>query len=238
MLVWLRAAFFKRWLRNRRIKFPLTYEKLPKDATLIIEEGVSVGNLKVMISHLSIGSMSYIRSGGELINVSSIGRYCSIGNGVILGQERAGHPLNWVSSHPFQYTGTGLNYENLGPPATIGHDVWIGRDAIIMEGVRVGIGAVIAARSVVTNDVPDYAIVAGVPARIIRYRHKKEIINALLDSEWWDIPLNELKKMDLSQPEIFIKYISLSKVRKSARPICVKLTKNSYIDFCAGRSSE
>ena len=73
-------------------------------------------------------------------------------------------------------------------PIHIGHDVWIGYGAIIMDGVTIGTGAVVAAAAVVTKDVPPYAIVAGVPARIIRYRFDDDTIRRLLESRWWDFP--------------------------------------------------
>ena len=77
---------------------------------------------------------------------------------------------------------------------TIGHDVWIGTRAIVLDGITVGNGAVIAANSVVTKDVPPYAIVAGVPAKIIKYRFNDDKINKLNDSKWWELDLNEIKQ--------------------------------------------
>ena len=71
---------------------------------------------------------------------------------------------------------------------TIGNDVWIGRNAIIMDGVTVGTGAIVGAAAVVTKDVPPYAIVAGVPARIIRYRFDEGTVKRLLANRWWDYP--------------------------------------------------
>ena len=77
-------------------------------------------------------------------------------------------------------------------------------DAMVMEGVKVGTGAVIATRAVVTRDVPPYAIVAGVPARVIKYRHSPELIADLLASAWWDMPLEQLLRLPLPQPEAFV----------------------------------
>lgn len=121
---------------------------------LQLEEGCAISRVQAAFSTLHVGTMTYIRSESELLNVSRIGRFCSIGNSVVIGQEKAGHPLDWVSTHPMQYTGTPLHYVERGEPAEIGHDVWIGREAMIMEGVKVSTGAVIAARSLVTCDVP------------------------------------------------------------------------------------
>ncbi|TLU65218.1 CatB-related O-acetyltransferase [Thalassotalea litorea] len=75
---------------------------------------------------------------------------------------------------------------------TIGNDVWIGARAIILDGVKIGDGAIIAANAVVTKDVPPYAIVTGVPAKINSYRFEKERINELLKLKWWDLPIEEV----------------------------------------------
>ena len=81
------------------------------------------------------------------------------------------------------------------PPCHIGNDVWIGRNAVIKDGVTVGDGAIIGTSAVVTKDVPPYAIVVGVPARIIRYRFSPEIIEALLELRWWDLPLEKIQHL-------------------------------------------
>ncbi|MGE6792485.1 CatB-related O-acetyltransferase [Pseudomonas guineae] len=204
MFRYLNALFWRSWLNKRSVKFSGDLRSLRKKSMLQVEEGVTVGQVTLNFRELKIGAMSYIRSGGELGNISQIGRFCSIGNDVVLGQDKAAHPLHWVSTHPFQFTDHRLTYEADLAPAEIGHDVWIGRDAMVMEGVRVGTGAVIAARSVVTRDVPPYGIVAGVPARLIKFRHPPEVVAGLLDSAWWDRPLAALMEMPLAQPEDFI----------------------------------
>lgn len=204
----LKASFCRRWLHKRQLKLGADIHTLPSKAVLVMEEGASVGKVLSAFDHLHIGAMSYVRSASELLNVSRIGRFCSIGNAVVIGQERAGHPLDWVSSHPFQFTGTELHYSALGKPVEIGHDVWIGREAMIMEGVIVATGAVIAARSLVTRDVPPYAVVAGTPARVIRYRHPPQVIAALLTSAWWELPVSVLQTLPLNEPESFLSAVS------------------------------
>jgi acetyltransferase-like isoleucine patch superfamily enzyme len=191
-------------LRRCGIKFSPRLAGLPKHARLVLEEGVSLGSVTMGFRALSIGAMSYIRSSTELLNVSRIGRYCSIGSGVVLGQDRAGHPLGWVSSHPFQHAKAEFHYDSRQSPLEIGHDVWIGREAMLLEGIVVGTGAVVAARALVTRDVPPYAIVAGVPAKVVRFRHSPEVIQELLHSAWWNAPVQLLLEHPLNQPESFL----------------------------------
>lgn len=97
---------------------------------------MTIARVRLESRDLSVGALTYIRSGSELFNISRIGRFCSIGNGVILGQDKAAHPLDWVSTHPFQFTDSNFPYEGGIAPAELGHDVWIGRDAMVMEGSR------------------------------------------------------------------------------------------------------
>lgn len=125
-----------------------------------------------------------------------IGRYCSIAGGVsiLTSQE---HHLEWVSTFPFQIIfgddrGLPIPSRSKGN-VSIGHDVWIGTEALILSGVSIGHGAVIAARSVVTKDVPPYAIVAGVPARVIRHRFDPATIASLLRIAWWDWPREKIE---------------------------------------------
>ncbi len=120
----------------------------------------------------------------------SIGSFCSISRGVVIVTGGV-HPVNWVSTFPFraQWHLPGAYADGIPTSdgdIVIGSDVWIGTEAMILSGVTIGDGAVIAARSVVTRDVPPYAIVAGVPARIIRYRFDQCIIDQLLEIKWWE----------------------------------------------------
>jgi virginiamycin A acetyltransferase len=126
-----------------------------------------------------------------------VGRFCSIAPGVsiLLGGE---HHVEWVTTYPFSM----LFPEAAGFPGyplssgdvVLGNDVWIGQEALILSGVRLGNGCVVAARSVVTRDVPPYAIVAGAPARIVKYRFDESIRQALDRIAWWDWPLAAVKE--------------------------------------------
>ncbi|KIO35065.1 type B chloramphenicol O-acetyltransferase [Shewanella sp. cp20] len=120
-----------------------------------------------------------------------IGNYCSIGSGaVFMMAGNQGHRSDWVSSFPFFYqqgdcfSGAQDGFVRAGD-TLIGNDVWIGSEAMIMPGVTVGDGAVIASRAVVTKDVPAYAIVGANPAKLIRYRFQDEEIAMLTEMQWW-----------------------------------------------------
>lgn len=138
---------------------------------------------------------------------TEVGNFCSIGVDVILGPSQ--HPTNWLTTHPFPY----LSYKKLERvnyaqktfeavrPVKVGNDVWIGDRAIVMDGLTIGDGAIVAANAVVTKDVPPYAIVAGVPAKILRYRFDKPLIDKLLKLKWWDMPDEEIVKLPLDHPE-------------------------------------
>jgi acetyltransferase-like isoleucine patch superfamily enzyme len=132
-------------------------------------------------------------AGGKL----KIGSYCAIAPKVtiLLGGE---HHHDWVSGYPFS-----LLYDNAselpGYPftkgdVTIGNDVWIGYDALILSGVTIGDGGVIAARSLVTRDVEPFEVVGGVPAKHIRYRFDERTVKSLLEIAWWKWPREEIER--------------------------------------------
>lgn len=120
-----------------------------------------------------------------------IGSYCSIGSGaafIMAGNQ--GHRSDWISTFPFFYQNDANfshaidGYKRVGN-TIVGNDVWIGSEAMIMGGVTIGNGAIIASRAVVTKDVPPYSIVGGNPAKHIRYRFTKDEITLLLEMQWW-----------------------------------------------------
>jgi acetyltransferase-like isoleucine patch superfamily enzyme len=122
--------------------------------------------------------------------VSEIGAFCSLAGNI--GISFGDHPLDLISTSPaFFLSDFGLTEKDrldLVPAQekiVIGHDVWIGRDVTLLTGVTIGTGAVVAAGAVVTKDVPPYAVVAGVPAKLLRYRFDEETRNRILDSRWW-----------------------------------------------------
>lgn len=101
---WLRNYLWKRWLRRQGVKLSLGPNGLAKHSTLHLETPVALGDVEITARSLRIGAHTYMRS-GSLLMVGEIGRFCSIGQGVVIGQDPHGHPLSWLSSHPFQYDG-------------------------------------------------------------------------------------------------------------------------------------
>ena len=135
----------------------------------------------------------------------SIGNFCSIASGVVI-LANADHPTHLPSIFPFRST---LFTKEARPgkdspnpdvvsrgPVNIGHDVWIGTNAIVLSGVTIGTGAVIGAGAIVTKDIPPYAIAVGNPARVVRYRFAPEIIERLLRSEWWLLPDEAIRTLE------------------------------------------
>ncbi|MFQ6371757.1 type B chloramphenicol O-acetyltransferase [Shewanella sp. YIC-542] len=121
-----------------------------------------------------------------------IGNFCAIGSGaVFMMAGNQGHRTDWISTFPFFYQqdtpafANGADGFQRAGDTVIGHDVWIGTEAMIMPGVRVGNGAVIASRAVVTKDVAPYEIVGANPAKHIRFRFEPEHIHMLQHMQWW-----------------------------------------------------
>lgn len=159
----------------------------------------------VQVTDSAMGDYSYLGRRSRLIH-ARVGKFCSISNDCAIGMGT--HSLNNISTSSLftaHKNGTGVSWtnENLFEEHSyvrIGNDVWIGQRAMVMGGVSIGNGAVIGAGAIVTKDVPPYAIVGGVPAKIIRYRFPDDVIEKLEFSKWWLLPDEELKKnMNLFQ---------------------------------------
>jgi virginiamycin A acetyltransferase len=146
-----------------------------------------------------VGSFSYTGKNTTILH-AQIGKFCSISWNVTVGG--ADHDYTRICQHSILYNSKEFfndidlieTYDRYKEEVVIGHDVWIGASAFVKRGVRIGNGAVIGANSVVTTDVPRYAIVAGSPARIIKYRFGLEDIQKIDDLNWWNWPIEKIKR--------------------------------------------
>lgn len=203
----LNSVLLKRKLKKKGVKIGMRF--VPSD--LVIDRGCLVGKKTHIADNVKIGKFSYLNSNALDVFIESntiIGDYCSIAPGVIIGM--GNHDTRLCTTHPIlfdSYYINLLNWETINLKreglkdkndfTLIGSDVWIGARANIKRGIKIGNGAVIAAETVVTRDVPDYAIVAGIPAKIIGYRFDEESVDFLKKNEkycFWNWNEEELKK--------------------------------------------
>lgn len=156
--------------------------------------------LNASIGNYTYGIPKIMHIDGDPVNLT-IGNYCSIADGVKIYVGRcARHPIDFISTYPLRmiyeidskYVATNkANARNLD--VNIGHDVWIGDSVMIMSGVTIGTGAIIGAKSLVLNDVAPYAVVGGVPSKLIKYRFDEDVISSLLALKWWDWPEEKMR---------------------------------------------
>lgn len=208
------ALYYKTKYYNHNLKFETMVQ------ILNVKFGKNITLYKYsVLKNSTIDDFSYVAK-FSYINLTKIGKFCSIGSNVKSGVGI--HPsTNFVSSHPIFYSNRGQSagiifhtksiFEEF-KPTYIGNDVWIGDNVLIIPGVRIGDGAIIAAGSVVTKDVQPYSIVAGIPANIIKFRFTQNQINFLLEFKWWDKELEWLRenKMDFINIEDFLKKFEIN----------------------------
>lgn len=189
---------FKKYISKRKIIIKSSLYKMRNRTSTFSDKTILFRMANV--SYSDIGKYTYI-AGYANINNCTIGSFCSIADGVRVGV--GVHPLNLISTHPALYSiKTIFPYKLIDDSIidslpsheeskriNIGNDVWIGTDSIILDGVNIGDGAVIAAGSVVTKDIPSFAVVGGVPARVIKYRAIPEMIDG---KPWWELQDAEL----------------------------------------------
>lgn len=144
-----------------------------------------------IINHCCIGNYTMVHMNSRLEYVT-IGNYCSIAHDVLIGLGE--HPIDNFSTSSFFYESNKIILDDgfcRFSPITVGHDVWIGAGVIVLNGVKIGNGVIVAAGAVVTKDIPDYAIVAGVPAKIIKYRNMDRYEN-MINCQWWNLDYDEV----------------------------------------------
>jgi acetyltransferase-like isoleucine patch superfamily enzyme len=200
----------------RRIWYRLRYPGIKTWPGATIGADVRYGAHVVLCHHamihgVTIGSHSYVGTHSH-VQYATIGSFVSIGPEVRVGLGT--HPVHIVSTYPSFYA----SHASAAVPmarsvaireheqVVIGSDVWIGARAMVVDGVKVGHGAVIAAGAVVTKDVSPYAIVGGVPARLIRFRFNPAVIEDLLAIAWWTWPEELIRQRaeDFADVQLFL----------------------------------
>ena len=186
---------------NKDLPFPLeNYDKLCFLKNVITNPNIIVGDYTYYADFENVANFEknvlyhFDFVGDKLF----IGKFCMIASDVKFIMNGANHLTDAISTYPFaifgnawQHAMEGKSYPQKGN-ITIGNDVWIGYNATIMPGVKIGHGAIIASQSVVTKDVPPYAVVGGNPATIIKLRFEQTVIDKLVAIAWWDWPIEKI----------------------------------------------
>ncbi|MBN8902581.1 MAG: CatB-related O-acetyltransferase [Rhodospirillales bacterium] len=203
-------------LASKGLRYPRLLGATKMHPEIVLEAPSSCAGFINLQLKFAVGAYTYFNGG--LFSYFSIGRYCSVAADVWVGQFE--HPVDYSSTSTVcldpnflgwldHYTARHKRPENFclakfnsRPFTTIGNDVWIGGKAILRAGVKIGDGAVVGAGAVVVRDVPPYAVVGGVPARILRYRFSEKILERLFQIQWWDyhvfpfldVPISNIEK--------------------------------------------
>jgi len=210
----------KSWLLVRKFPNSKIHFGVNMDKNSVISDNTVLFS-NVVLQNANVGAYTYIQSSSVVLS-ANIGKFCSIASNVTIGL--ATHPTHMVSTSPIFYDNTQplpfffteqKEFENIMRITYIESDVWIGQNVMIKSGVNIGVGAVIGAGSVVTKDVESYSIVAGVPAKHIRYRFEKDIREKLLASMWWtfdDVKIEKLSQYFKNPREMLEKLNELDKM--------------------------
>nr|WP_317631517.1 CatB-related O-acetyltransferase [uncultured Flavobacterium sp.] len=190
-LSWQRKAFIKK-IRNKK---NVRIHPSSTGYTKVIFEGDNgiPENCQFLGNNISIGYRTTLGKNNLLGGNVTIGKYCQIGADVAM--HASDHPISYMTTYINKNLFNGeLNKHKIDNSIIVGNDVWVGHSVIIVGNVTVGNGAILAAGAVVTKDVPPYAIVAGVPAKVLKYRFSDTIINEIQDLKWWDMSDTELQQ--------------------------------------------
>ncbi len=212
MKQWLKTKLIQCGLRTKNVKFG---KKTVIGLHSEFEGANRIGADSLFQGRLGYGS--YIGSHASV--TGKVGKYCSVGSGVQV--VNGFHPIDAVSTHPAFFSlkkQCGMTYASQdsfaetkyaepGYSVVLGNDVWIGQNAMLLAGIHIGDGAVIAAGAVVTKDVPAYTVVGGVPAKKIRDRFDADIAAAMQEIAWWNWPEEQLRAnaLDFADPAEFVR---------------------------------
>lgn len=206
------GKYLKNFFSKKKFNKSISWLSFWDSATEIPDELYLAPFARLM--NCKVGKYTRIKPGCVFKNVN-IGKYCSFANDIMIGLGQ--HPTFLLSTNSVFYK-VGItdkfvkkiDYDE-EPRTYIGNDVWIGNGAVVMDGVTIGDGAIVASRAVVTKDVPPFAVVGGVPAKVLKYRFSEDIISELLDWKWWDLADEELLKVLSLFTE---KELTLDKIKK------------------------
>lgn len=240
MIFKLKYRYIKGLLDKHQVNFHLSKDRPASDDIISFNSSLALENYTCFAHGNNICTMgSYTYSISPLLPELVVGRYCSIARGLEFFS--AGHPVDHVSLSPFTYghredfifrkpfKDKNLKFSNsiyIGKggfnDVIIGNDCWIGQNVTIKFGCKIGDGAIVAANSLVTKDVPPYAVVGGIPAKVIKYRFNDDLIEKFKKLKWWEYDVTDLNGLPFEDPNKFIEEFQLRvKSLKKYNPKCL-----------------